>query len=176
MPDSLPSTGHSLAGLYANHHGWLVNWLRGRLQCSQQAADLAQDTFVRVLLADRSQPLLSELREPRHFLVTMARRVMIDSFRRRALEQAYLQLLAEQPEQYAMSPEERWMLVETLQALDAMLEGLGKKVKQAFLLSQLRGLGYKDIAAHMDVSVSSVTKYIARATEHCLLFALEHGQ
>ncbi|WDY56026.1 sigma-70 family RNA polymerase sigma factor [Pseudomonas sp. PSKL.D1] len=170
------SSSCGIAHLYGNHHGWLVNWLRARLRCSQQAADLAQDTFIRVLLADRSQPLISELREPRHFLVTMARRVMIDSFRRRALEQAYLDLLAEQPEQYAISPEERWVLVETLQALDAMLDGLGSKVKQAFLLSQLRGLGYKAIAEQMGVSVSSVTKYIARATEHCLLFALEHGQ
>jgi len=175
MPHS-PSQAPSLAGLYGDHHGWLVNWLRSRLQCSQQAADLAQDTFLRVLLADRKQPLISELREPRHFLVTMARRVMVDSFRRRALEQAYLQLLAEQPAQYAISSEERLILVETLQALDAMLDGLGRKVKKAFLLSQLNGLGYKEIAAQMDVSVSSVTKYIARATEHCLLFALEHGQ
>ena len=63
--------------------------------------------------------------------------------------------------------------IETLQALNAMLDGLGAKVKQAFLLSQLQGLGYKEIAARMQVSVSSVTKYIARATEHCLLFELD---
>jgi RNA polymerase sigma-70 factor (ECF subfamily) len=33
---------------------------------------------------------------------------------------------------------------------------------------------YKDIAEQLQVSVSSVTKYIAKATEHCLIFALEH--
>jgi RNA polymerase sigma-70 factor (ECF subfamily) len=67
------------------------------------------------------------------------------------------------------------MLLETLHALDAMLSGLGARVKEAFLLSQLQGLGYKEIAGQLGVSVSSVTKYIARATEHCLLFALEQG-
>ncbi|NBB11901.1 sigma-70 family RNA polymerase sigma factor [Pseudomonas sp. SLFW] len=164
-----------VATLYGAHHGWLVNWLRGRLGCSHQAADMAQDTFMRVLLADRNQPITHELIEPRHFLVTIARRVMVDSFRRRSVEEAYLHVLAEQPERYAVSPEERLMLLETLHALDAMLSGLGKRVKEAFLLSQLQGLGYKDIAEQLAVSVSSVTKYIARATEHCLLFQLEHG-
>ncbi len=55
-----------------------------------------------------------------------------------------------------------------------MLDGLGPKVKQAFLLSQLEGLGYVDIAARLGVSVSSVKKYMAKATEHCLLFSLEN--
>lgn len=169
-----PSPPQSIAGLYGLHHGWLVNWLRGRLGCSQQAADIAQDTFLRVLLADRRAPLAAQLVEPRHYLVTVAKRVMVDGFRRRSVEQAYLQLLAEQPEQYALAPEERLMLLETLQALDAMLSGLGPRVKQAFLLSQLQGLGYKAIAAQLGGTVSSVTKYIAKATEHCLLFALDN--
>ncbi|WP_201213120.1 sigma-70 family RNA polymerase sigma factor [Pseudomonas sp. S36] len=172
------SSSHSdqgVATLYGAHHGWLVNWLRGRLGCSHQAADMAQDTFMRVLLEDRKQPITHKLIEPRHFLVTIARRVMVDSFRRRSVEEAYLQILAEQPERYAVSPEERLMLLETLHALDSMLSGLGKRVKNAFLLAQLQGLAYKDIAEQLGVSVSSVTKYIARATEHCLLFQLDHG-
>lgn len=93
-----------IAVLYGDHHGWLVGWLRARLGCSQQAADLAQDTFVRLLLADPQKSVGSPLKEPRHFLVTVAKRVMIDSFRRRALEQAYLQALAEQPPGLEISP------------------------------------------------------------------------
>jgi RNA polymerase sigma-70 factor (ECF subfamily) len=176
VPLSCSNDPHGVAALYGAHHGWLVNWLRGRLGCSHQAADMAQDTFMRVLVAERKAPVACDLIEPRHFLVTIAKRVMVDSFRRTSVEQAYLQVLAEQPERYAISPEERLILLETLHALDAMLEGLGPRVKEAFLLSQLQGLGYKEIAAQMGVSVSSVTKYIARATEHCLLFALAHEQ
>lgn len=176
MPSSaVPHSPHEPVGqLYGDHHRWLVNWLRARLGCSHQAADLAQDTFIRLLLAERTQPLAAELKEPRHFLVTIAKRVMIDSFRRKALEQAYLQALAEQPQAYAISPEERLLVIETLQRLDAMLDGLGYKAKRAFLLSQLQGMPYKEIAEQLQVSVSSVTKYIAKATEHCLIFALEH--
>lgn len=48
-------------------------------------------------------------------------------------------------------------------------------MRQAFLLSQLEGLTYAQIAGQLNVSVSSVKKYMARATEHCLLFRLGLG-
>jgi RNA polymerase sigma-70 factor (ECF subfamily) len=169
----MSSAGQPLHQLYSAHHGWLTAWLRRRLGCSQNAADLAQDTFMRLLLADRASRLPSDLQEPRHFLVTVAKRVMVDHFRRRTIEHAYLQALALQPQAEEISPETRLLMVETLLALDAMLDGLGQKVKQAFLLSQLEGLGYNAIAERLGVSVSSVTKYMAKATEHCLLFALD---
>lgn len=35
--------------LYLDHHDWLAGWLRGRLGCSQDAADLAHDTYLRLL-------------------------------------------------------------------------------------------------------------------------------
>ncbi|OOV95684.1 sigma-70 family RNA polymerase sigma factor [Pseudomonas sp. MF4836] len=170
---SPPEAPQSITSLYCDHHGWLVRWLRMRLGCSHQAADMAQDTFVRLLLSERKGPATPLLQKPRYYLATIARRVMVDSFRRRALEQAYLQALAQQPEAYALSPEDKLLMVEALHAVDAMLDGLGRKVKQAFLLSQLQGMGYKEIAAKLGVSVSSITQYVAKASEHCLLFALE---
>ncbi|WP_312155700.1 sigma factor, partial [Pseudomonas sp.] len=49
---SLPETDSiiPLEVLYGTHRGWLHGWLRRSLGCSQQAADLAQDTFVRLLV------------------------------------------------------------------------------------------------------------------------------
>jgi len=172
MPAS-PSAD-SVHGLYLAHHGWLSGWLRRRLGCSQQAADMAQDTFLRLLCAARPQPL-EQLHEPRHYLVTVAKRVMVDHFRRQSLERAFLEGLAQRPEAGELSPEERQIMLETLLALDAMLDGLGRRAKQAFLLSQLQGLKYAEIAERLGVSVSSVTKYVASATEACLLFALDAG-
>ncbi|WP_350649943.1 sigma factor, partial [Pseudomonas sp. HY13-MNA-CIBAN-0226] len=37
--------------LYNDHHHWLTGWLRRKLGCPDNAADLAQDTFIRVLSA-----------------------------------------------------------------------------------------------------------------------------
>ena len=87
------SLQHAVHTLYEDHHNWLCGWLRKRLGCIDNAADLAQDTFIRVL-TQRKAP---ELREPRAYLSTVARSLMIDMFRRRAVEQAYLCLLYTSP-------------------------------------------------------------------------------
>ena len=55
----------ALAHLYQQHHGWLRTWLQRRLGHAGDAADFAQDTYVRVM---ESRTELSEIREPRAFL------------------------------------------------------------------------------------------------------------
>lgn len=172
MSDSVAvSSEITLESLYGAHHGWLKNWLTGKLQSAFDADDVAQDTFVRVMNGEA----LATIRDPKSFLCTIARRVMVDLFRRNALEKAYLDILAQLPEAMAPSPEMRQCHLETLQQIDSMLDGLNSKTRQAWLLSQLDGLTYAQIAERLNVSVSSIKKYIAKATEHCVLFRLEHG-
>ena len=84
-------------------------------------------------------------------------------------EQAYLDALALLPEDCVPSPEQRWILLETLQALDELLDGLPGPVRRAFLLSQLEGLGYQEIAERLQVSERTIKRYMAQAYEHCLL-------
>ncbi|ATM87083.1 sigma-70 family RNA polymerase sigma factor [Yersinia massiliensis] len=160
-----------LASLYSSHHRWLKNWLHRRLGSAFDAEDLAQDTFMRILTGGS----VAQIREPKAFLSTVAKRVMIDFFRRNALEQAWLDMLALMPEETHPSPEQQQCWRETLQQIDTMLDKLSSKLRQAFLLSQLEGMPYADIAIKLGVSVSSVKKYIAKATEHCLLFSLEQA-
>ncbi|MCK9504846.1 MAG: sigma-70 family RNA polymerase sigma factor [Porticoccaceae bacterium] len=162
-----------LDSLYSNHHGWLLGWLRGRLGNVMDAEDLAQDTFVRVIRAPRQG---SEIREPRHFLLTIARGLTIDLFRKRTLERQYLEVLATLPEPQWPSEEERALAIEALMELDAMLCGLGANVRQAFLLSQLDGRNYHQIAEELEVSLRTVNTYMAKAMEHCCLFRLERSE
>jgi RNA polymerase sigma-70 factor (ECF subfamily) len=168
------SLRQTLHALYSDHHGWLQAWLRKRLGCTQNAQDLAHDTFVRLITAPDAARRVADIRAPRDYLTTIARRVMIDHFRRRTLERAYLEALALLPEAAGISPEQRSIILETLCEIDAMLDGLGAKPRQAFLMSQLEGLTYAEIAQRLNVSVSSVNKYMARAVERCLLVMLDY--
>ncbi|MGK9066451.1 sigma-70 family RNA polymerase sigma factor [Stutzerimonas chloritidismutans] len=152
--------------LYVDHQGWLNGWLRRQLGCSQRAADLAQDTFVRVLTKDGS---LDAVREPRAYLHTIARGLLINHWRRRDIEQAYLDAMALQPEAVAPSAESQAQVIETLLRVDAMLQAMPPRVRQAFLLSQLYGLTYAAIAAELGVSDRMVKKYMAQAMLQCLL-------
>jgi RNA polymerase sigma-70 factor (ECF subfamily) len=80
--------------------------------------------------------------------------------------------LANLPEACVPSPEDRWLLLETLHALDELLAGLPPLVRRAFLWSQLEGLGYREIAERLQVSERTVKRYMAEAYEHCLLVDL----
>ncbi|NKF25095.1 sigma-70 family RNA polymerase sigma factor [Pseudomonas sp. BGM005] len=157
---------HSLHDLYRDHRGWLESWLRRRMGNAWDAADLSQDTFLRVL---GSSQALVDMREPRAYLLTVGKRLLSNFYTRRSLEQAYLNALAQLPEDCVLSPEQRWILLETLQALDELLDGLPRAVRRAFLWSQLEGLGYREIAERLQVSERTVKRYMAQAYEHCLL-------
>ncbi|MEH3024059.1 MAG: sigma-70 family RNA polymerase sigma factor [Pseudomonas oryzihabitans] len=169
MSDMALASSQHLHTLYRDHSGWLQAWLRRRLGSEWDAADLSQEAFLRLL---RHPETLGELQEPRAYLVTIGKRLLINFQRRRSLEQAYLDALAELPEACAPSPEQRWVLLETLQALDELLDGLAAPVRQAFLLSQLEGLTYREIAERLQVAERTVKRYMAQAYEHCLLAEL----
>lgn len=156
--------------LYSAHHGWLQGWLKYKLGDAFVAADLAHDTFLRVLA--RRQRL--ELQEPKAYLATIARALLVDHWRRQDVERAFLEALAQQAEPLAPSPEERCLLIEALCRIDAMLDRLKPKVREAFLLSQLDGMTYSDIGARLGVSERMVKKYMAQAMLHCLQVDASH--
>lgn len=149
--------------IYSDHHGWLVNFLRRKLGNIDNANDLAQDTFARIL-AGRDN---NAIREPRAYLTTIASRLTAQYFRRLALERAYLDALAGMPEETAPSPETRMLVVEALTAVNRVLDGLSPRVRDIFLLSQLDGLTYAEISSQFDMSVNAVQKSMIRAFQHC---------
>ena len=163
------STHRAVGELYAQHHGWVVQLLRRKLggqeQEQEQALDLAQDTFVRIL---SSGPLPS-LREPRAYLNTVASRLCGQYFRRQALERAYEQSLAILEPEHAPSPETRLLVLEALDAVGQVLDGLGSRVREVFLLSQLDGLTYPQIAEQLGLTVNVVQKAMLKAYRHCYL-------
>ena len=161
MPDS-----PDIQQLYRSHHSWLVGWLFRRVQSRCDAADLSQETFLRLLTGSVAA---QDLREPRAFLSTIARRLIFDRHRRRQLESAYLERLSSLPEQVAPSPEEQLLLVEALVAIDRALAGLPAIVKAAFLYSQLDGLSYVEIGRKLELSERTVSRYMKQALRQCYL-------
>ncbi|MBK1686804.1 sigma-70 family RNA polymerase sigma factor [Rubrivivax gelatinosus] len=162
--DASPPTRSRLDGLYVDHHGWLLAWLQRKLGNQHDAADLAQDTFVRIL-AGRD---LQAIQQPRAYLATVARGLLVNWCQRQALERAYLQALAALPEPQAPSPEQRLLILQTLHQVDAMLDTLPAAARRAFLLSQIEGLGYDEIARRLGLSLSTVKRHMKLAFVHCL--------
>ncbi|CUJ08503.1 Probable RNA polymerase sigma factor fecI [Achromobacter xylosoxidans] len=172
MKKCLATTACQVGGLYREHRGWLRNWIRGKVRRAEDADDLLQDTFVRVLCAAPPlHPGPTSLREPRAYLTAVAARLVANFYRRQALEIAYLEVLATLPPQQVPSAETQALVREALFEFDRMLDGLNPKVRQALVLSQFQGLPYAEIAARLDVSLRTVKNYIAQAMAHCCLAA-----
>jgi RNA polymerase sigma factor (sigma-70 family) len=150
--------------LYHEHHGWLVRLLRRKLGNVDNAADLAQDTFARILSGGEAIPAV---REPRAYLTTIASRLTAQYFRRLDLERAYLAALAAQPEDTVPCPETRMLVIEALTAVSMVLDALPARTREIFLLSQLDGLTYPQISTRMGVTVNVVQKAMGRAYAHC---------
>lgn len=156
----------NVAELYRDHHDWLHGLLRRRLGCSETAADLAHDAFVRLLVRP---PSLAGYRAARAYLGSVARGLCVDLWRRREVERAYLEALAARPEPVYPSAEQRALVIEILCEVDAMLRRLPPRVAEAFVLAQIHGLTYRRVAERLAVSERMVKKYMAQAMLQCAL-------
>ena len=171
MPAADVALREQVHAMYCDHHGWLRGWLYRKLGCSEQAADLAQDTFVRVLGGRHAADGAAAWREPRAYLTVVARNLMADHWRRQELERAWLEALALRTDTEAPSPEVRLQVLEILGRIDRCLAGLPALTRRIFLRSQLDGMVYADIARDMGVSLPTVKRHMSKAFLACLSVA-----
>ncbi|OZI33952.1 RNA polymerase subunit sigma [Bordetella genomosp. 10] len=158
-----PPVHAELGALYDQHHGWLHAWLRGKLGNSHDAADLAHDVFLRLLVQEDPSPM----REPRAFLTTVAKRVLSNFRRRLRVESVYLESLRALPAHHAPDPEARALAIELLCEIDRRLDSLAPRARRAFLMSQVDEMKQGDIAAALGVSLATVQRDIANAVHAC---------
>lgn len=112
---------------------------------------------------------LSNLREPRTLLATIARGLLIDHFRRSTLERAYLDELALQPEELQPGAEEQLQVLQALREVNRMLGELSANSRAAFIYNRLDGLTHAEIASRLGVSVPRVRQYLAQALRQCYI-------
>jgi RNA polymerase sigma factor (sigma-70 family) len=158
----------TIATLYSDHHGWLQGWLRRKLGDASQAADLAHDTYVRLLQSRRGATIGEQ---PRAFLTHIAKGLLVDHWRRQDVERAYLDTIALLPEAVAPSPETRLLVLETLLRIDAMLASLPAQTRTIFLMAQLDELSYQDIAERQHTSLATIKRHMRKAFLACLAAA-----
>ncbi|AMD47175.1 sigma-70 family RNA polymerase sigma factor [Bordetella holmesii] len=155
----------NLETLYGDHHPWLQDWLRRRLGNAADAADLAQDAFMRLL----AKPLPFGSRpQARVYLRTLAGGLCVDLWRRRQIEHAWLQTLAAQPEAHVPSAEHQAIVLQTLQEVDRLVRGLPPKAAHAFIMAVGCEMSDQEIANELGVSTRMVRKYVAQAMLQCL--------
>ena len=148
---------------YRQHHHWLQAWLGKRLGCRHQAADIAHDTFLRLL----ARPQHSD--SPRALLSHIAQGLLVDKWRRQDVERAYAEVVATLPPAHAPSPDIALQVIDTVLLLDKMLAALPVRSRQVFWLAQIEELPYADIARRLGISLATVKRHLRDALVQCML-------
>lgn len=173
MSASTPISHDQFKELYQSHHNWLHSLLTRRLGNREDAADLAQDAFLRLWNRPKA---LGNNQQTRAYLSVIARGLCVDLWRRRQVEQAWLDTLANHPEAEAPSAEHQVAILEALNEIDQMLMRLPEAVARAFVLSMLYGKTGKEIAHELQVSERTVRNYLSNAMLECLLLEAQKLQ
>ncbi len=147
----------------------LVRFLSAKLRDPQQADEIAQEAYLRMQKLHEPE----RLDNARAFLFQVAANMATDQLRRQQLHHKYVQAQLERSladnevsVDVEHGPVEQLLAEERVAQINAALDSMKPKPRQAFLLHRRSGLSYSEIAKEMGVSVSSVEKYILAALKH----------
>ncbi|MGH8240360.1 MAG: RNA polymerase sigma factor [Steroidobacteraceae bacterium] len=151
-----------MARLYREHHESLQRFLRARLQSPQEAEEVAQEAYVRLLgLSD-----LSTLNFLHALLYRTAANLATDRLRQRTRRQRIDGLVFFEAEQ-TRSPEYESAAEQELALVCRMLEELPEACRRAFVLVNFEELSIDEAAQRLGLHPRRVRRFIARAIEHC---------
>lgn len=164
MDDALDlSRKKFLEHLYRDNYAWLYAWLWKNLKQQQDAEDVLQSTFVKVLSVDATS-----ISHPKSYLAKIATRIVIDQARRKQIEQAYLQYLAGQAIAHDVaSPEQILLALELFERIAKMLHGLDALSQQVFLLCYIEHISQAQIAEQLQLTRRQVQYALIKAMQHC---------
>ena len=152
--------------LFAEHRGALQAFFRRRVRSKADAADLAQEVYVRMLRIRDEEAI----RDPVRYLYTVANNLV--------KEHAVLDRRQANGIDIDEAPAHERL--ETLPAFDGDLDATQRVARLGVVLKQLppkcraavelrftQGLSFREIAAHLGVSPQMAKKYVAQALGHC---------
>lgn len=164
-PASVPDARAALiTRLFHEHNEALIRFLALRLRSQQEAREVAQEAYVRML--NLEQPgAVSFLRA---FLFKTAANLAVDRIRHeqtaRRMAQAgkFWEELAGGP-----SAEQSACHAQELSLVEKLIDELPPKCRRAFLLHKVYGLEFAEIAKQMGLRERMVRTYVVRAVVYC---------
>jgi RNA polymerase sigma factor (sigma-70 family) len=152
--------------LFADHRGALQSFFQRRIRAKADAADLAQEVYVRMLRVSDQEAI----RNPVRYLYTVANNLV--------KEHAALDRRQSSGIDIDEMPSHEQL--ETLPAFDGELDATQRLTRLGLVLEQLRpkcraavelrftqGLSFREIAMHLGVSTEMARKYVAQGLSHC---------
>lgn len=148
--------------LYRRHHGKLVSWLRSRVASVDEAEEIAQEAWLRLLQVDG----IEDIEYVRAYLFRIAANLVLYGARRRTARERY------DPQDLMIhhalatpdpGPDEVTYYDQLWGAVRRVLVDMPDRRRQAFERFVLAGRTSAQVAAEMNLSVKMIEKHVARA-------------
>jgi RNA polymerase sigma factor (sigma-70 family) len=150
----------ALSNLFREDNRTLVRFINARLRNEQEANEIAQEAYVKMLQLDRCPGTPSFLR---HYLFRVAENLAVDRIRQR-YSRSRLDQLSSIDDLFQEALAERTVLADQeLALLKAAVAELPDKYREAFRLIKLEDNSFPQAAILMQLSERMVRKYITRA-------------
>ena len=153
-----------VASLFEAHHKALLRFLTGRLRSAQEAREVAQDAYVRLLQLDAADGI-GYLRA---YLFKTAANLATDRLRSSARRErvGHLEFSA-RVEAFEPSPETSVSAQQELATILELLDELPARCRYAFVMHRFYGHSIAEVAESMGLSVRMVQIYVERALTFC---------
>jgi RNA polymerase sigma-70 factor (ECF subfamily) len=171
MTDDPQSHAHArtVAELFRKYNRSLVSLLAARLHSVEEAREVAQEAYVKLLQLDR--PGAVSLLQA--YLFRTACNLAVDRVRQRSTHaRLFNEHAAEIFDEVAGAQEAietRALAGEELRMLQTSLSELSEKCRRTFLLYRLEGLEQQDIARRVGITQRMVRYYTSYALKYCRL-------
>jgi RNA polymerase sigma factor (sigma-70 family) len=171
MADSVPTTESTreraalVSELFRNHNRMLVRFLQSKLQNPQEAREIAQEAYVRLLELERT----GAVGFLRAYLFRIASNLAIDRLRSRITRERIDTQCPDPLEEVTQEgPVEREVFAaDEMRVFWASLAELPEHYRQAFVMHRLENLSTAEIALKIGKSERMVRRYIAHALTYC---------
>ena len=155
----------AVTAAFLEHNGFLRKFLAGFLPVQQDIEDVAQETYLRAYIAEQRECI----EQPKAFLFRIAKNLALTRLSKKSkqitdyIEEAGSKVVIE----IAVGIDQE---LEAQQCLGLYCEAvafLPEKCRQVFLFRKVHGLAHKEIAERMELSISSVEKYLRQGILAC---------
>jgi RNA polymerase sigma-70 factor (ECF subfamily) len=162
--DTVDGSGNAgeVERIFREHNDALVRFIAARLGSKQEASEVAQEAYVKVLSLDR----LEAVSYLRAFLFKTAANLATDRLRARSRRGFIVQAGGREKAVFELSPERELDGQQTLERLREAINELPTKCREAFLLYRLEELSCEEVAARLGLQERMVWRYIARALDY----------
>jgi RNA polymerase sigma factor (sigma-70 family) len=156
----------SVQNTIRRYHDSLIQFLRQRLRVPEDAFDVAQEAYIRMMQYQDSR----QIRSPSSMLFRIAINVANDLGRAELARGAANQCSVDDLDIVSDAPsvERQLTASEDLALLYTVIEELPPKCRQVFLLSRVRRMTYGQIAVRCGISKKMVEKHISHALAVCM--------